>query len=256
MVEQFSYTVKGAGPGIVLAHGGGGGSEANFGPLMADLAATHTVVAPDLPGSGATPRSTVPLELDAVADALVATADAAGVGRFTVLGYSLGTAVAVRAATRHPDRVRGLVLTAGFAHPDNRIRLAVRVWRALLEGDRETLARFLLTVAHGTPALEAMGPDELERAVADLAASVPEGSPEQVDLVASVDTRADLAGISVPTLVVAATLDRLAGPALSREMAAGIPGAELVEVESGHLVAAEAPEAWRAAVRAFLDRHS
>ncbi|MFD6951492.1 alpha/beta hydrolase [Nocardiopsis sp. TSRI0078] len=255
MVEHFSHTVKGSGPGILLAHGGGGGAEANFGPLMEDLASTHTVVAPDLPGSGATPRSTVALDLDTVADTLVATAVGAGVERFTVLGYSLGTAVAVRAASRHPDRVTGLVLTAGFARPDNRIRLAVRVWRELLEGDRELLARFLLLVAQGTPSLESMEVAELERAVADLAAFVPEGSPEQVDLVAAVDTRAELSGITVPALVVAATLDRLASPELSRELAAGIPGAELVEVESGHLIAAEAPEQWRATVRDFLDRH-
>ncbi|MGW5878966.1 alpha/beta fold hydrolase [Nocardiopsis terrae] len=255
MVEHFSHTVKGSGPGLLLAHGGGGGAEANFGPLMADLSATHTVVAPDLPGSGATPRSTVPLDLDTVADTLVATAVGAGVERFTVLGYSLGTALAVRAATRHPERVTGLVLTAGFARPDNRMRLAVRIWRELLDGDRELLARFLTLVAAGDPALEAMSPAELEDSVAWLADFVPEGAPEQVDLVAASDTTGELADIAVPTLVVAASLDRLASPARSRELAEGIPGAELVEVESGHLIAAEAPKAWLAAVRSFLDQH-
>lgn len=255
MVEHYSHTVKGSGPGLLLAHGGGGGAEPNFGPLMDDLIRTHTVVAPDLPGSGATPRSTVPLDLDTVADTLVAIAVDAGVERFTILGYSLGTAVAVRAATRHPDRVTGLVLTAGFARLDNRMRLAVRVWQELLDGDRELLARFLMLSATGAPALEAMSAAELEESVAQLAGFVPEGTPEQVALVASADTTAELAGTSVPTLVVAATLDRLATPELSRELAAGIPGAELAEVESGHLVAAEAPDAWRAAVRDFLDRH-
>lgn len=255
MVEHFTSTVKGSGPGLLLAHGSGGGAEANFGPLMDDLAATHTVVAPDLPGSGATPRSTVPLGLDTVADTLVATAVGAGVERFTVLGYSLGTAIAVRAATRHPERVTGLVLTSGFARLDNRMRLAVQVWRELLEGDRELLARFLTLMATGAPALEALSPDELEKAVAELAVSVPAGTPEQVDLVAGVDNRADLARITVPTLVVATTLDPLVSPALSRELAAGIPGAELVEVEAGHLVAAEAPQRWLDLVRAFLDRH-
>ncbi|GAA1090405.1 alpha/beta fold hydrolase [Nocardiopsis metallicus] len=255
MVEHFSHTVKGSGPGLLLAHGGGGGAEANFGPLMDDLTSTHTVVAPDLPGSGATPRSTVPLDLDSVADSMVATAVGAGVERFTILGYSLGTAVAVRAATRHPDRVTGLILTAGFARADNRMRLATRIWRELLDGDRDLLARFLTLVAAGDPALEAMSPGELEGSVAWLADFIPEGTPEQVDLVIAADTTGELADVSVPTLVVAAVLDRLASPELSRELAAGIPGAELVEVESGHLVSAEAPEAWRAAIRDFLDRH-
>ena len=256
MVEHFSHTVKGSGPGLLLAHGGGGGAEANFGPLMDDLTSTHNVVAPDLPGSGATPRSSVPLDLDTVTDTMVATAVDAGIERFTILGYSLGTAIAVRAATRHPERVTGLVLTAGFSRVDNRMRLATRVWRELLDGDRELLARFVTLLGPGDPALEALSPAELEDSVASLSGLVPEGTPEQVDLVAAVDTTEELAGIAVPTLVVAATLDRLASPARSRELAAGIPGAELVEVESGHLVAAEAPEAWRAAVRTFLDQHS
>jgi pimeloyl-ACP methyl ester carboxylesterase len=256
MVEHFTHTVKGSGPGLLLAHGGGGGAEPNFGPLMADLTRTHTVVAPDLPGSGATPRSTVPLDLDTMADTLVATAVGAGVERFTILGYSLGAGIAVRAATRHPERVTGLVLTAGFARMDNRMRLAVRVWRDLLDGDRELLAHFLTLMATGDPALERLGPEELTASLAALAEFIPEGTPEQVRLVEQVDTTAELAGIRVPTLVVAATLDRLASPARSRELAAGIPGAELVEVESGHLIAAEAPEQWGAAVRDFLDRHS
>ncbi|MFI6574220.1 alpha/beta fold hydrolase [Nocardiopsis sp. NPDC050513] len=255
MIEHFAHTVKGSGPGLVLAHGAGGGIEPNFGPLLDDLTSTHTVVAPDLPGTGGTPRSASPLDLDATADTLVATAVAAGVERFTVLGYSLGAAIAVRAATRHPERVTGLILTAGFARPDNRMRLAVQAWRELLEGDRELLARFLTFVAPSDHVLEAMDAADLERAVSDLAASIPEGTPGHVDLVGRADTTADLPGIAVPTLVVAAALDRLAPPALSRALADGIPGARFVEVESGHLVAAEAPDAWRAAVRAFLDAH-
>jgi pimeloyl-ACP methyl ester carboxylesterase len=151
--------------------------------------------------------------------------------------------------------VTGLVLTAGFARIDNRTRLNVDVWRALLEGDRDTLARFTVSAAFGAPALEALSADELEEAVRAASGSVPAGTPEQVDLVARVDTRADLPGIAVPTLVVTTALDRLASPELSRALAAGIPGAESVEIASGHLIAAEAPREWGEAVRQFLDRH-
>jgi pimeloyl-ACP methyl ester carboxylesterase len=144
MAEHFAHVVKGSGPGILLAHGGGGSIAGNYGPILDDLATTHTVVGPDYPGSGDTPRSPEPLVLDDVADTLVRTAVDAGVDRFTVLGYSLGTAVAVRIAVRHPERVTGLVLTAGFTYPDTRMRLAVEVWRGLLAaGDRTLLARYL-----------------------------------------------------------------------------------------------------------------
>jgi pimeloyl-ACP methyl ester carboxylesterase len=255
MAEHFAHIVRGSGPGILLAHGGGGSVAGNFGPILDDLAGTHTVVGPDYPGSGETPRNPEGLDLDDVADELVLTAVDAGVERFTVLGYSVGTAVAVRIATRHPERVTGLVLTAGFAYPDNRIRLAVQIWRALLDaGDRRLLARFLTLVGTGERHLNALTPDAVEASVAGLADFIPAGSPEHVDLVASVDTRAELPRITAPTLVVATTEDGLAGPDLSRELAAGIPGAELVEIAAGHGIAVEAPDEWLAAVRSFLAR--
>jgi pimeloyl-ACP methyl ester carboxylesterase len=255
MAEHFAHVVRGSGPGILLAHGGGGSVAGNYGPILDDLAATHTVVGPDYPGSGDTPRSPEPLVLDDVADTLVRTAVDAGVDRFTVLGYSLGTAVAVRIAVRHPERVTGLVLTAGFTYPDNRIRLAVQVWRDLLAaGDRTLLARFLTLLGTGATHLNTLAPADIEAAVAALADFIPAGSPEHVDLVAAVDTRADLPRIQVPTLVVATAEDGLATPEHSRQLAAGIPGAELVEIAAGHGIGAEARDQWLAAIRSLLTR--
>ncbi|WP_072476661.1 alpha/beta fold hydrolase [Amycolatopsis australiensis] len=254
MTEHFHHVVRGSGPGLLLAHGAGGSVEGNFGPIVDDLARTHTVVGPDYPGSGATPRAGRALDLDEVADELVAIAVGAGLERFAILGYSLGTAVAVRATTRHPGRVTGLVLTSGFARLDHRMRLAADIWASLLEGDRELLAKFLMLVGTGGKHLEAMSAAELETAVSELAAFVPAGSPEQVGLVAQVDTRAELASIAVPALVVATTLDGIASPALARELADGIPGAELVEIEAGHDIGGEAPGEWLAAVEKFLGR--
>jgi pimeloyl-ACP methyl ester carboxylesterase len=255
MAEHFAHIVLGSGPGILLAHGGGGSIAGNYGPILDDLATTHTVVGPDYPGSGDTPRSPQPLVLDDVADALVRTAVDAGVDRFTVLGYSLGTAVAVRIAVRHPERVTGLVLTAGFTYPDNRMRLAVQVWRDLLAAsDRTLLARYLTLLGTGATHLNALPPSDLEAGIAALAGFVPDGSPEHVGLVAGVDTRADLPKVAVPTLVVATTEDDLATPEHSRQLAAGIPGAELVEIAAGHGIATEARDEWLAAIRTLLAR--
>lgn len=57
MVKHFAHLVRGSGPGLLLAHGSGGSVEGNFGTILDDLAAAHTVVGPDYPGAGQTPRS-------------------------------------------------------------------------------------------------------------------------------------------------------------------------------------------------------
>src|SRR2546430_1626322 len=110
---SLSVDVRGSGPGLLLAHGAGGSVAANF-PFLDELAAKRTVIAPDYPGSGATPKATRALELDRLVDDVVASAVDSGVETFGVVGYSMGTTVAIRAATRYPERVTSLVLTAGF----------------------------------------------------------------------------------------------------------------------------------------------
>lgn len=244
-------TVHGSGPGIVLAHGAGGGIESNFGALRRLLAADHTVVGSDYPGDD------TPLTLDGLADALVGAAVEAGLETFTIIGFSLGTAVAVRAAARHPDRVTGLLLTAGFAVPDNRARLIVRSWQDLLDrGDHDGFARLILATGFSPRYLNDLPADLLAEIVGQTAATIPGGTRRQAALVETVDTTADLANIAVPTLVVATTADLLIDPANSRALAAAIPHAEYTEIDAGHVVMAEQPEAWHKLLTDFLHRHN
>ncbi|TBO56311.1 alpha/beta fold hydrolase [Streptomyces kasugaensis] len=109
-LPPLSTTVTGpaTGPGILLAHGATGSIEGNYAELIPALAASgHRVVAPDYPGSGRTPRAADPLTLNGLADALVAEAVRGGLETFTLIGFSLGTAV--------DDATRGSGKTAGVA---------------------------------------------------------------------------------------------------------------------------------------------
>ncbi|WSB81360.1 alpha/beta hydrolase [Streptomyces sp. NBC_01775] len=222
---------------------------------MEALTARHTVAGIDYPGSGDTPRSTTPLSVDDLADQLIAAADAEGLARFAVSGFSLGGPVAIRAAS-HPERVTALVLTAAFPHRDNRLALASSVWSKIAAShDRELLAEFLLLMALGTQALESMPAEQLQQNLGYTAATAPDGSSEQTDLVGQVDVRDDLAGIKVPTLVVSTTDDRLTSTALHRHLAETIPGAQLAEIPTGHLPMLERPEEWLQLITDFLDKH-
>lgn len=252
----FARTRLGSGPGLVLAHGAGSSLANTFGPILEGLAARYTVVGIDYPGSGDTPRAATPLSLDELADQLVAAADAEGLDRFAVSGFSLGGAVAVRAAARHPERVTALVLTASLPHRDNRIALATSVWRKLAEsGDRELLAEFLLLISLGSKALEAMSPEQLRETLDFAAATAAEGSPEQATLAGRLDVRDDLAGLRVPTLVISTAKDWLTSTTLHRELADGIPGAELVEIDTGHLPMLERTDEWLQLITDFVDEH-
>lgn len=252
----LATTVHGSGPGILLAHGAGGSIEGNYLPIIPALAERHTVVAPDFPGSGATPRSAEPLTADGLSDALIAAADAAGLETFTLIGYSMGTLVSVRTAARHPERVRGLVLTAGLAKADNRLLASLDIWQKLLaEGDLETFARFVALSGFGEDFFNAVPTGDLDAFYKLLASGVPAGAADQAALVQSTDTTGDLAGISVPTLVVATLQDTLASPANSRFLAEHIPGAEYAEIATGHVPMAEKPAEWGGLITSFLDRH-
>ncbi|MGI5166199.1 alpha/beta fold hydrolase [Spirillospora sp. CA-253888] len=252
VTSPFARTVAGSGPGLALAHGAGGGVAANFGPILDGLAARHTVVAVDYPGTGATPRSAAPLELDDLADQLVAAAVDEGLETFAVAGYSLGGAVAVRAAARHPERVSALVLTAAFARPDNRFRLSARLWAGLLDGpDPALLGSFLSLAALSPAALESLGEQELRAATEGPA--VPPGTAEHVDLVLNrADVRADLPAVTVPVLAVVTTGDQLVSPALQYELAAALPNARVAELDTGHLPFAERPREWQDLITGFL----
>ncbi|MFC3493131.1 alpha/beta fold hydrolase [Glycomyces rhizosphaerae] len=240
--------VHGYGPGIVLAHGGGGRIESNFGTLIPLLAKGHTVTASSYPAD-----DTV-LDLDSLADALV---EAAATERFTIIGFSLGTAVAVRAAARHPERVQGLVLAAGIARPDNRTRLALDLWGSLLaSGDRDSFARFVLGSAFSPAFVNGMAAADVAATVDQIAADIPGGTAAQAALISTVDTTADLAGITVPTLAISASEDLLVDPANHRYLAEHIPGAEYAEIKAGHVLMAEQPDAWHDLVLDFLERHS
>lgn len=252
--SQLDVLVRGRGPAILLAHGAGGGIEGNFGLVLDDLAQDHTLVGPHYPGAGGSPAAIEPLDLDDLADRLVAAAVAAGQDSFAVLGESLGSAVAVRIATRHPNRVRALVLTAGFPTADPVLALVAQLIKSLAAaGQWDDLARLALLSCMSPADLAGLEPADLDAPVAQTLTAMPPGTLDHFDLVSRVDVRTDLAKVSAPTLVVAPTGDRLVLPESSYRLAAGIPGARLVELPgAAHVPNAADRATWLRHVRAFL----
>lgn len=126
------------------------------------------------------------------------------------MGYSLGCAVSIRAVTRHPARISALVLVAGFAHADGRLRLALNVWETLAKGDDERLLGQFLVMAGFSPSFLAdRSLDELEEMVRLSVVTAPPGTASHIELARTLDVTEDISRLDLPVLVIGTTRDEL-----------------------------------------------
>jgi pimeloyl-ACP methyl ester carboxylesterase len=103
----------GDGPPVVLLHSSGEFA-ALWMRVIPDLVTTHRVVAPDLPGHGASQPADGPLDADHMVGWLGALLERTCPSSPALVGHGLGGAIAARFAIAHPDRLSRLVLVDAF----------------------------------------------------------------------------------------------------------------------------------------------
>jgi pimeloyl-ACP methyl ester carboxylesterase len=105
----------GAGPALVLLHGGGlDDAQLSWAPVWPALTGHARLLAPDLPGYGGSPQGQTEPTLVGYRAWLLAFLDAAGLQAAVLAGLSLGCGIAPRTALDAPARVAGLVLLAPY----------------------------------------------------------------------------------------------------------------------------------------------
>jgi pimeloyl-ACP methyl ester carboxylesterase len=253
----------GSGEPVVLLHGFGASSY-GWRKVLPGLAQGYQVAAPDFYGFGYTERPTDPAKYtrEGQAAMVLGLLDALGIERAHFVGSSYGGAITLWIASRHPERVRSMILvdSAAPTYPDDRrSRLATRPFGGLfvrLFALRPGAVRRGLETAFyddslATPELaqaylERLRIEGLDRAYYGLTAPIPGPRP-----------RVDLATIDVPALVVWGTEDKLVPVALGRRAAATLPRGEFVALEkTGHLPMEERPEELLRLMTGFLARVS
>jgi pimeloyl-ACP methyl ester carboxylesterase len=255
---HIAYEGRGqSGPPLVLVHGFPLDRSMWRGQLDG-LAGVARVVALDLPGFGATPPAsdgTRAFTMEAMADHVVSVAESLGMDRFILAGLSMGGYVALALARRHKAHLLGLALIDSRAEPDNPDAKKSRIEdaeRALAEGPGFLAARMLPRLV--APRTLAERPDlcnQLELMIRRCSPAGVAGAAR--GLADRRDARADLAKIDVPTLVVVGTDDVITPPALARDMAQRIPGAQLAVIpNAGHMAPFEQPEATNVALRRLV----
>jgi pimeloyl-ACP methyl ester carboxylesterase len=106
-----AFRMAGQGPALVLIHGIGD-SSATWTDLIPDLARTHTVIAPDLLGHGASDKPRADYSVAAYANGVRDLLTTLGIESATLLGHSLGGGVAMQFAYQFPERTERLVLVS------------------------------------------------------------------------------------------------------------------------------------------------
>lgn len=230
-------------PAVVLLHGQPG-SARDWDRVVAALGSGVQPIAVDRPGWDGRSRAR---DLPGNAQAVFELLDTRGIERATLVGHSLGAAIAVWAAVEHPERVAALVLAAPAANLAS--LAALDRWLAL------PVAGSLASAVSMTGLGLALRASPVRRQIArgvNVEDAYLEASAgillsgwgrrafmtEQRSLVRDLPVLEDrLSTVHTPTWVVTGAQDRIVSPDAARRLAVQIPGATLMQLNhAGHLL--------------------
>ncbi|PLP55858.1 alpha/beta hydrolase [Mesorhizobium loti] len=230
---RFRYEYRrGVAGTLVLLHEMGGRLE-SFDGLMVGLGERWNILRYDQRGAGQSDRIAGSLSIDTPAADLAGILDGLEVaGPVVVVGAALGASVAIRFASKWPARAAALVLLAPST--------------GLIPGNHdatiEKIEGLEKSAREGTVSLASNGarlPD-------------PASSAATWRMLIGLDLAADLASLSCPVLVAAGSRDTFRPPAHVAEVAARIPGAQSLVLDTGHVMAIETPDLVASTIATFL----
>jgi pimeloyl-ACP methyl ester carboxylesterase len=248
-----SYEVVGEGPELVLIPGTFA-DRRTWSRVIGRLATPFRCLLIDPRGTNETPDPGTPFTADDLASDVAAAMDAARIDRAHLVGHSLGAAVAIILAARHPGRVRRLVACSPAASPDAYLTAVFEVWTALADSTLPDHAVHLelLINAFGRGAFE----NGTVRAIVDEMDRHPLARAtirRYIECDRRVDVTPVMRSVDASTLVIVGSQDALTGVDQARAVATAIPGARLEVIEgAGHGPHLETPMAFARIVTSFL----
>lgn len=227
--------------------------------VLEGLAEHRQLIRYDVRGTGLSDREVSDISFEHLVGDLGAVVDALGLERFPLLAISQGGAVSIAYAARNPQRVSHLILLGayarGAAHRSQQGAQFVEAHRAIIRqgwGSDDPSYRQLFSsqfLPEGTPE-QLRWFSELERISA-----TPETAEKIYVATQTVDVRALLAQIKIPTLILHCRGDRRVPFEMGCELAARIRGSRFVPLEgNNHLFLEHEPaaDAFFSAVAEFL----
>jgi len=233
MARKLYAQEEGSGIPVVLISGLGGlGSF--WTPVVDQLKRDYRVITFDHPGVG---RSDIEGEpsIPGIKDALLGLLDEKGIETAPILGHSTGSLVAQSMALDHPERVKSIVLSCGWAMPDKRFKdfFAYRQYLLVKLGGTayNALTRLVAypSAWYGEHFAVEQPLDFEEGSALDV-----EMTYARMEMLLNFNRRDELSSLNLPTWVIGAKDDYIIPFHHSQELASLIPGASLVELSGGH----------------------
>ncbi|HEX5609058.1 MAG TPA: alpha/beta fold hydrolase [Solirubrobacterales bacterium] len=261
---EIDYVDLGEGEPLVFIHGISG-SWQNWLENLPHFAARHRCLAIDLPGFGASPMPSWPIDMPAYGRLVHDFCEKLGLERATLIGNSMGGFVAVEAATTFPDHFSRLVLVAAAGiintwNPQLRATATAWAWKEFGphfgRRGREIVSRPRLREMVFRPFVRypaRLREDLLlEQIVNGMRRA--EGFGEALQALIAHDIRDRLAAIEIPTLIVWGLSDRVIPVAAATSYHRRIPGSQLEIFErTGHVPQLERPLRFNALLDEFLE---
>ncbi|MEZ5842668.1 MAG: alpha/beta hydrolase [Hyphomicrobiaceae bacterium] len=229
------HAVYGAGPAVVMLHGGLGSSN-YWGHQISALSPRHRVIAIDTRGHGRSPVTSNAFSYDLFARDVLAIMDRLGVGQAALVGWSDGGVTALQLAMLRPDRVSGAFLFGANADPSGYI-----------PGGASRSSVFRAYVARCNAEYRKLSPTPAR--LGELTAGLRRMWRSEPRF-----TRAMLARTKVSVTVAHGAHDEIIRREHASYIASAIPGARLAVLPGvSHFAMLQQPQEFNAALQAFFD---
>lgn len=255
LLSKLSYDDCGRGPAVVLIHGFPLCRQMWQGQIRALQNGGFRIIAPDLPGFGAS----VPLlgkgSMSEYADAIMAMLDDLQIDKVAIGGMSMGGYILFDLMERYPQRLQAAMFLVTRASADDATGRERRseLASAVREGNLEIVPNNFEQVLFAPSTLRRQ-PELVGMVRSWMHAASPEGV---IGALLAMRDRKDyvnlLPGFHLPALVVGAAQDLAIPPVHAELLASMLPAAELhVIPDAGHMANLEQPEEFNRVLLGFL----